>query len=288
MATVLEARQLVKRYQQVVAVNGLDLRIDEGQCVGLLGPNGAGKTTTLEMLEGIKKPTTGEIFYRGEAFKEQFRYVAGIMFQATALQDYLTTQEALELFARFYPRTVPIEQLIEQCELSEFLDRDHRKLSGGQKQRLLLAIALLNDPDVLFLDEPTTGLDPHSRRNFWDLIRTIKQQGKTVILSTHYMEEAQVLCDTIAIMNHGKIVSQGTPRELLKAHFAEVILELPLDDWRDDLASEVFQAIPTQQHIELFTSDVQQTLQQLMAWKIPLQHLRIRERTLDDLFVQLM
>ena len=195
MIPLLETRALTKHFRGVAAVNGIDLAIPAGRCFGLLGPNGAGKTTTVEMLEGICTPSSGEIRYRGAPLDARFRQDIGIMFQSTALQDFITGRENLRMFARFYRRSLPLEELVEACTLNEFLDRDTRKLSGGQRQRLLLAIALVNDPDLLFLDEPTTGLDPQARRNFWDLIQRIKARGKTIVLTTHYMEEAYQLCD---------------------------------------------------------------------------------------------
>jgi ABC-2 type transport system ATP-binding protein len=174
MPPLLEARNLKKHYREVKAVDGISFAIPRGSCFGLLGPNGAGKTTTVEMLEGILSPTTGEILYRDRPLGPEFKEEAGIMFQTTALQEQITVQEILNLFQRLYMRARPQSELIEQCALGEFLDRDAKRLSGGQRQRLLLAIALINDPEVLFLDEPTTGLDPQSRRNFWQLVHTIK------------------------------------------------------------------------------------------------------------------
>ncbi len=190
---LISVRNLVKHYPNVKAVNGVDFDLMPGTCFGLLGPNGAGKTTTVEILEGIHAATSGEILYKGQPVDRRFRNEAGIMFQSTALQDFITVRETLEMFARLYPKNTDIEELIKRCNLTEYLDQDNRQLSGGQRQRLLLAIALVNDPDIIFLDEPTTGLDPQARRNFWDLIEAIKSEGKTVLLTTHYMDEAYIL-----------------------------------------------------------------------------------------------
>jgi len=187
MPTILEVRDLVKRYPGVTAVDGIRFAVEGGECFGLLGPNGAGKTTTVEMMEGITAPSAGEVLYRGRPVDAHFRQEVGIQFQSTALQDFLTVRETLKLFRSFYTKGLDIEELVQMCTLQEYVDRDARKLSGGQRQRLLLALALVNDPEVLFLDEPTTGLDPQARRNFWDLIRAIKARHKTVILTTHYM-----------------------------------------------------------------------------------------------------
>ena len=230
MPPVLEVRDLVKQYPGVRAVDGVSFSIAEGQCFGLLGPNGAGKTTTVEMMEGVTQPTSGEVLYHGEPLGARFREEAGIQFQKTALQDFLTVRETLRLFSRLYPRRRDVDELIRTCALEQVADRDNRKLSGGQMQRLLLAIALANDPRVLFLDEPTTGLDPQARHNFWDLIRSIKAERRTVLLTTHYMEEAYFLCDVIAIMDRGRIIAEGSPSRLLKEHFDDVVLELPRED----------------------------------------------------------
>ena len=207
MTVLLQAKNLVKAFGSLRAVDGVSLSLSRGRCLGLLGPNGAGKTTTVEMLEGLLAATSGEIRYRGEPLGPRFRREAGIMFQSTALQDHMTTREALQLFRRLYPHGLKLDELIERCALAEFLDRDTRKLSGGQRQRVLLAIALVNDPQILFLDEPTTGLDPQARRNFWDLVLAVKAEGKTVLLTTHYMDEAYQLSDHIAIMDRGRVIA---------------------------------------------------------------------------------
>jgi ABC-2 type transport system ATP-binding protein len=226
MQNALQVRDLVKRYPGVTAVDGVSFAVQEGSCFGLLGPNGAGKTTTIEIMEGILKPTSGEVLYRGEPLGPRFRDEAGIQFQFTALQDYLTVREHLNLFRRLYQAGPSVDELIDLCSLREFHDRDARKLSGGQRQRLLLAIALVNDPTIVFLDEPTTGLDPQARRNFWELLNRIKARRKTIVLSTHYMEEAYTLCDQIIIMDHGHIIAQGSPRSLLAEHSAHTLEDL--------------------------------------------------------------
>ena len=283
---LLEVKNLVKHYAQVIAVNGVSFNLQAGTCFGLLGPNGAGKTTTVEILEGIHEATAGEILYKGEAVGKRFRNEAGIMFQSTALQDFITVRETLAMFARFYPKNADLDFIIQRCNLQDFLDRDNRQLSGGQRQRLLLAIALVNDPDLLFLDEPTTGLDPQARRNFWDLIETIKAEGKTILLTTHYMDEAYVLCDEIAIMDHGKLIAQGSPKSLLKAHFNDVIVQLPVEAISDATALP----FPVHEHnaiIEITTNDLNQTIEDLLTRNISLSGLQVRSRNLDDLFLEL-
>ncbi len=287
MTALLETCRLVKHFRGVQAVDGIDLAIPPGCCFGLLGPNGAGKTTTVEMLEGIQTPTSGAIRYRGEPLGPRFRQDIGIMFQSTALQDHVTGRENLWMFGNFYPRALPVAELVETCALGEFLDRDTRKLSGGQRQRLLLAIALVNDPELLFLDEPTTGLDPQARRNFWELIHRIKARGKTVLLTTHYMEEAYHLCDEIAIMDHGRIIAQGTPRALLAAHFDDVVLQLPLADFPSPIPLSSHTVIQGQDTVEILTRDVNTAIEELLARNISLARLQIRPRTLEDLFLEL-
>ncbi|HEY7378846.1 MAG TPA: ABC transporter ATP-binding protein [Steroidobacteraceae bacterium] len=287
MPAILEARNLVKHYGAIVAVDGVSFGVEAGTCFGLLGPNGAGKTTTVEMIEGILPATSGEVFYRGEPAGDRFRAEAGIQFQKTALQEFLTVRECLTLFRNLYPRGLSVDEVIRICALEKLEDRDNRKLSGGQLQRLLLAIALVNDPEVLFLDEPTTGLDPQARHNFWDLVRTVKAGNKTVILTTHYMEEAYFLCDRIAIMDHGRIIAMGSPLQLLREHFEDVILEMPREDFTLDPGTVPFQLLSDKEQIEISTASVDATLKYLMDAGVSLKHLRIRPRNLEDLFLEL-
>jgi ABC-2 type transport system ATP-binding protein len=285
---ILEVRELRKSFGKVNAVNGVSFAIPEGSCFGLLGPNGAGKTTTVEMMEGIKEPSAGEILFRGRPIGDEFKERTGIQFQETALQDYLTVKEVLKLFQSFYRRTTPLEELARLCALEEFWDRDHDKLSGGQRQRVLLAIALVNDPDIIFLDEPTTGLDPQARRNFWSLIQAIKARRKTVVLTTHYMEEAYTLCDEIAIMDRGRIIARGAPDHLLKQHFEGVTVELPREDLAGaDLSRLTCRVAEIEGKMSLHTTEVAATLKELLAMNVPLQHLSVRSRTLEDLFIEL-
>ncbi|GIU48513.1 ABC transporter ATP-binding protein [Shewanella sp. KT0246] len=227
MPVILSVQKLSHQYADLKAVDKIDLDIIEGECLGILGPNGAGKSTTLEILEGIIIPTAGKVLYKNHAINKHYKQQIGIQFQSTSLPDYLTVKDTLELFANFYKKTLPIAQLIELCQLSDILHQTHFTLSGGQRQRLLLALSLVNDPSILFLDEPTTGLDPQARVHFWQLVEQIKQQGKTIILTTHYMEEAQRLCDRVAIMDQGKFICEGTPQALIHQHFYQHILELP-------------------------------------------------------------
>ncbi|HUS23653.1 MAG TPA: ABC transporter ATP-binding protein [Candidatus Binatia bacterium] len=285
MTAILEAQGLVKHYPKVRAVDGVSFDVREGSCFGLLGPNGAGKTTTVEMLEGLLRPTAGEVRFRGAPLGADYRERLGIQFQATALQDFLTVRENLRFFGALYPRRVPMAELVAACRLEAFLDRDTHKLSGGQRQRVLLAIALVNDPELLFLDEPTTGLDPQARRNFWELVRGIRARGKTVVLTTHYMEEAYALCDEIAIMDHGRVIARGPPQRLLAQHFEDVVVELPAAalperTWR-------FAVQRHGERVEIATADVNATVGELLAAGVSLAGLKVRPRTLEDLFLEL-
>jgi ABC-2 type transport system ATP-binding protein len=284
---ILEVRNLVKQYPGVTAVDGVSLSVREGICFGLLGPNGAGKTTTIEIMEDILTATAGEVRYRGEPLGQRFREEAGILFQKTSLQDFLTVRQSLTLFRGLYDRGLDVDEVIRICALEKLAARDNRKLSGGQQQRLLLAIALVNDPTVLFLDEPTTGLDPQARRNFWELVQSIKARRKTIILTTHYMEEAELLCDEIAIMDRGRIIAQGTPQELLREHFAEVLLELPRQDFPDSARHLPLKLIDASDRIEITTDNLDVTLRTLIEARVPLKHLRIRPPNLEDLFLEL-
>jgi ABC-2 type transport system ATP-binding protein len=286
-APILEVHNLVKQYPSVTAVDGVSFAVPEGTCFGLLGPNGAGKTTTIEIMEGILPPTSGEVRYRGERLGPRFREEAGILFQKTALQDFLTVRQSVALFRGLYERGLDVDEVLAACALEKLATRDNRKLSGGQQQRLLLAIALVNDPKVLFLDEPTTGLDPQARRNFWELVESIKARRKTIILTTHYMEEAQLLCDEIAIMDGGRIIAQGAPQKLLREHFAEVLLELPRQEFPEAARRLPLKLIDASDRIEISTDDLDGTLRTLMEAHVPLQNLRIRPANLEDLFLDL-
>jgi len=287
MSVILQVSHLVKRFGSLTAVNDVSFEIQEGSCFGLLGPNGAGKTTTIEMMEGIKMPDAGEILYQGAALGQQFRNEAGIMFQTTALQEFITVREIMVQFSRFYPDTASIDELADRYALHDFLNQDTRKLSGGQKQRLLLAMALINNPRILFLDEPTTGLDPQSRRNLWKQVQQVKGQGATVLLTTHYMEEAYELCDEIAIMDHGRIIAHDAPDALLAAHFDDVVVQIHAADIPREIGEGEFHAVYRNDNAHIVTGDVNRTIERLLHLDIPLNRLRIRARDLEDLFLEL-
>ncbi len=288
MTVAICVEALTKEYKDVIAVNDISFSVEQGHCFGLLGPNGAGKTTTIEIMEGIIGASSGSVVYKNQD-KEVDNNISqqiGIQFQHTALQDFLTVKETLNLFAAFYQHTIGQNKLIELCDLSDFLDRDNRLLSGGQRQRLLLALALINDPEIIFLDEPTTGLDPHARRKFWQLIKNIKAQNKTIILTTHYMDEAEQLCDDIVIMDQGKIIESGTPQQLLSKHFKDVYIYLPEQQVPLTLI-EKNQWVTLSGSVEITTDNVEKTLVMLMDNKVSLEGLHVKSANLDDLFLHL-
>ena len=231
-APALRCRGLVKHYGDVKAVDGIDLDVRRGICFGILGPNGAGKTTTLEMIEGLTPPTAGRIELFGQSWGEghdrELRRRLGVQLQETRLPDKLTVTDLLRLFRSFYPGGRSVEDAIRIVQLEEKRDARVEKLSGGQKQRLSLACALVGDPELLFLDEPTTGLDPQARHSIWEIVEDFLRQGGTVLLTTHYMDEAARLCERLAILDHGKVIAAGTPRELVASLGANQIVELTL------------------------------------------------------------
>lgn len=219
-SSVLSLRSLKKSYGDVVAVDGIDLDVHAGECFGLLGPNGAGKTTTIEICEGLLESDSGDVQVLGlkwERDGDRLRERLGIQLQDTQLSDKLTVKETIELFRSFYPKARAADDVIGIVQLEEKTNARVGSLSGGQKQRLAIACALVGDPELLFLDEPTTGLDPQSRRQLWTLIEQFRSTGRTIVLTTHYMDEAERLCDRVAIVDHGHIIAQGSPRELIES-----------------------------------------------------------------------
>ncbi len=235
MSSAIRVRGLVKTYPgrpPVEAVRGLDLEVVAGECFGLLGPNGAGKTTTLEIIEGLLDPTAGEVEVLGLTWgtgDAEIRRRIGISLQETRLSDKLTVRETVALFRSFYPAGLTPDEAIARVSLEEKANSYVDKLSGGQRQRLAVATALVGEPDLLFLDEPTTGLDPQSRRQLWDVIRAQKDRGRTVVVTTHYMDEAERLCDRVAVIDHGKVIALGTPSELIARVGGEHVIDLDLD-----------------------------------------------------------
>jgi ABC-2 type transport system ATP-binding protein len=238
VAPALAVRGLRKRYKDVIAVDGVDLEIPPGECFGLLGPNGAGKTTTIEICEGLLLPEEGEVevlgrrwLHEGAALRERL----GIQLQETQLSEKLTVEETVALFRSFYSRGLSVDETIRLVQLEEKRKARVGKLSGGQKQRLALACSIVGDPELLFLDEPTTGLDPQSRRQLWELIEMYKARGRTILLTTHYMDEAERLCDRVAIMDHGKVIALDTPAALIASLGAEHVIEFAVGGANDGL-----------------------------------------------------
>jgi ABC-2 type transport system ATP-binding protein len=287
MRPVLEVKNLVKHFPEVKAVDGVSFSIEAGTCFGLLGPNGAGKTTTIEVIEGILSPNAGEIFYKGKPRGASFKEEVGIQFQNTELQQHLTIKEILRTFRSLYGRRANMDDLIEKCHLQDILNRDNHKISGGQKQRLLLAMALANDPMLVFLDEPTTGLDPQARRYLWDIVEEIKSDNKTVVLTTHYMEEAQMLCDQIAIMDSGKIIAMGSPEELLERNCKGTTLVLSGEVNEDKLVDLPWKRFKTHRTVEIQTDDVNGCLNTLIGRGVDLSGMTVRSQNLEDLFLKL-
>lgn len=287
MKPLLEIKNLVKKYKDIVAVDNISFVIDRGTCFGLLGPNGAGKTTTIEVIEDVVRPTSGEIFYQGQPRGEAFRDGVGIQFQSTALLSMLTVRKTLETFQSLYRKTASIDDLVQMCQLADFQNQYNDKISGGQRQRFLLALALINQPELLFLDEPSTGLDPQARRNLWHLVQQIKKEGKTIILTTHYMEEAQYLCDEIAIMDYGKIIAHGSPAELIGIHSPEMTVILPQKQFVLDPDQLTMPVRTVNDTIEIKTNDVNACLNTLMTCGINLSDLTIRSPNLETVFLNL-
>ena len=284
---ILEVRNLRKVYKNTVAVNNFSLSFSEGICMGLLGPNGAGKTTAIEILEDIIEPSAGEILYRGKPRAQSFREEVGIQFQHTSLLNYLTVKETLRTFASLFSDPEDIQNLIEKCQLQPILKRMNNKLSGGQQQRLLLALALINKPNLIFLDEPSTGLDPQARRNLWSIVDEIKDEGKTVILTTHSMEEAQYLCDRVAIMDQGEIIAEGSPQELIETHCGSSSIFLPVD-----FDKHILEALPnnwSQEHnrIRIDCDDIHNVIGQLTNLGANLSGMSIGAANLEDVFLRL-
>src|SRR6266852_8549377 len=230
-SSILQVENLVKRYGDVEAVRGVSFSVEEGEVFGLLGPNGAGKTTTVEILEGLRTPDGGRVSVCGfdpQRDSDTLKHEIGAALQSTSLPDKLKVHEALHLFASFYSRRRDPEDLLRRFGLEEKRDTFYSKLSGGQKQRLALAMALVNDPRVLFFDEPTAGLDPQVRREIYDIIEELRRDKKTLLMTTHYIEEAERLCDRVAIVDHGKVIALGTPRELKQRSAGTTRIEVRL------------------------------------------------------------
>jgi ABC-2 type transport system ATP-binding protein len=297
-APVIRVRGLTKRYGEVQAVAGIDFDVAKGEIFGLLGPNGAGKTTTVEILEGLRKPDGGDVSVLGvdvmrdaDAIKPRI----GVSLQTAAMYPKLTVTELVDLFRSFYPRARSTEEIIDVLELGERRNARSQDLSGGQRQRLAVALSLVNDPELVFLDEPTTGLDPAARRSLWDIVEGLKADGRSVLLTTHYMEEAEILCDRLAIMDHGLILEMGTVEELVSKHFQERTVRF---DRLEGLSHDELSALPAVSSVKedadevlIYTRDPGPTIGGLLELadgrRLEPQNLGIRRATLEDVFLDL-
>jgi ABC-2 type transport system ATP-binding protein len=301
METAVRCHNLRKTYDgKLEAVAGLDLEIRTGECFGLLGPNGAGKTTTIEILEGLLEPTSGEVEIFGRHWSthlRELREMIGISLQETRLTEKLTVRETIELFGSFYKNPRQPWDVLEDLALTEKADDWVGKLSGGQKQRLAVATALVANPKLLFLDEPTTGLDPQSRLQLWDIIRHFQSRGGTVLLTTHYMDEAQRLCDRLSIIDHGKVIASGTPASLIEQHCGHQMIEFSTNG-NGTVPAETWTSLPGVESVHhdngltvLRAAEPHQTIPALLA-TVQKNHLRLerlttRQASLEDVFVQL-
>lgn len=305
--TMIKADGLVKRYGDFTAVKGVHFEVYQGEVFGLLGPNGAGKTTTMEMIEGLRRPDGGHAIVAGFDTRTQLnqvKQVIGVQLQSTSLFDLLKVHEIVRMYASFYPSSVPIEPLLEDMILQEKRNDRVKNLSGGQKQRLAIALALVNDPQVVFLDEPTTGLDPQARRMLWDIVLRLKERGKTIVLSTHYMEEAHTLCDRICLMDSGQVIALDTPRNLVRNLQSDSAIEFRLegaDAWSEERQEAVTEALREVSEVKqvdqrkdifvLYTDHLQTSLVDLIAraegqeWRV--QELQTRTATLEDVFIHM-
>ncbi len=298
MDTVVEVKNLTKRYGDLVAVNELSFDIEKGEIFGLLGPNGAGKTTTVEMIEGLRKLDGGTIKVCGidvSKGTDRVKEIIGVQLQSTTIYDKIKVKEAVDLFGGYYQKSIPTDQILEDVSIADKQGSFVGTLSGGQKQRVALALALVNDPEVVFLDEPTTGLDPQARRNVWAIIESLKGGGKTIILTTHYMEEAERLCDRVGIIDHGKIIALDTPRGLIMNADIESAVEFT---YRGEDTEAIFANIAgvikvtrEDNRYILHTKESSSVLRELTRLadekKLQLEGISVRQGTLEDVFLLL-
>lgn len=295
---VIRTKNLQKHYGGVQALRGISFVVNEGEIFGLLGPNGAGKTTTLEILEGLRLADGGEIEVLGfDPARDQpkIEQKVGMVLQKTGMLPYLTVEELLDLFSSFYQEPAPLPGLIKQLRLKNFLSQRYDQLSGGQRQRLVLALALLQKPKVLFLDEPTIGLDPAARQNFWEVIHSLRERGMTIVMTTHYMEEAQVLCDRVAIIDRGKILLNDRPVKLINDIEAvsrvSFVSSKPINVADLEQLPKVISARKSRYSYDLETLDAQETLRYLLEWaghfSGKIFNLEVHQATLEDVFLKL-
>ena len=297
MEKIVEVKGLRKKYGHFEALKGIDITLYKGEIFGFLGPNGAGKTTTVEILEGLRKPGEGEITFFSEkisgAIPPYVKEKIGVVLQETRFLDHLKVKEILELFAAFFKNAKSPEEITKMVQIEEKADDYTDNLSGGQRQRLAIATALVNDPEIIFLDEPTVGLDPQSRESVWELIKMLKKAGKTIFLTTHYMEEAQALCDRISIIDRGKIIVSDTPKNLIKNYGGKSEIDfrcdhIPSQSIIDDLNLHVG---TIDDHFRIETDNITKTLEELVEWSkkfnLNITDISLVEPTLEDVFLSL-
>jgi len=296
---VLGVKNLRKYYGEVKAVNGISFEVKRGECLAILGPNGAGKTTTVEILEGLRKPDAGEIYYFGKVVKridDSIKERIGVQLQSSAFLEHLTVKETLDFFGGLYSKRLRSKELIRLLSLEEKVNARVKGLSGGQLQRLAVAVALINDPEIVYLDEPTTGMDPQARRMLWSTVEDLKKRGKTVILTTHYMEEAEYLADRVLIIDHGKVIAEGTVEELIRSIGEQSIIEFSLAGIETISIENLKKLLPDIEALEegrcmITTNKVEENLSQLFEKTkntgIIIDDVIIRRPNLEDVFLKL-
>ena len=298
MDTVIKVDNLRKAYGTVRAVDDISFSVAQGEVFGMLGPNGAGKTTTMEIVEGIRPYDSGSVSVLGMNIKRNQRKIKsqiGVQLQTTSMYPKLTVQEMLQLFGSFFPRHLSIDNLIKVTGLEESRKKRFENLSGGQKQRLSIALALVNNPKILFLYEPTSGLDPQSRHNIWSLVERVRAKGKTVFITTHYMDEAEHLCDRVAVIDHGKIIAVDKPDELISQHFQEQAIEFDIGQRIDEgefrRLAAVTNVLLEERKVTVYSSSIPATVSALMERAkqkgVELTNLYVRRATLEDVFLKL-
>jgi len=297
---VIEVENLVKSYGSIKAVDDISFQVNSGEAFGMLGPNGAGKTTTVEIIEGLRTADSGQVSVLGldvARVPAKIKQRIGIQLQAPSLLPLVSVQEILELFGGFYERSLPVDDVLEILALQDSRKVLVKNLSGGQQQRLSVAMALINDPDIAFLDEPTTGLDPQARHSLWSVIEDMRSKGKTIFLTTHYMEEAERLCDRVAIIDHGKIIAMDSPRDLINEHFNESAIQFKLEPAPSEVILKSFpgatQVMVSGNEVIIYSDNIPTTMSAILKYaeKVDLteqlKNLDVREATLEDVFLKL-